>query len=465
MTASSAPKPVPARGSTRELLRLAWPLILSNSIWTVQIVLDRTLLSWYSSEAVGASMAGALLFWTGLALFQNTVAYTSVFVAQYTGAEQPHRIGPVIWQALYFSVAAGVFILALMPLAGLLVAMGDHSASLQELETSYLHCLCISALPFLVVGAVGGFFAGRGDSRTVLGINAAGLVVNGLAAYALISGHWGLPALGIVGAGWSTVLGMTTSATVSLVLLFHPRYRKRYATVSGWRFDRDLFLRLMRFGLPNGLFQALDALGFTIFLQLVGRLGAEDLAATSIAFTLNLLVFLPVLGIGQAIEVLVGQRLGEDQPDLAARSTWTGLRVALLLTGVGGLAFVVVPEGLAQIFHNTSDGHWEEIRTRIPVLLRFISVYALFDSTNLVFSFALRGAGDTRFVTRVAVGLSWPLMVLPSWAAWRYGWGLYWAWSFVSLYIIALATTFLLRFRQGRWRTMRVIETHAELAT
>jgi MATE family multidrug resistance protein len=461
MPASSAIERVPARGSARELLRLAWPLILSNSIWTIQIVLDRALLSRFSSEAVGASMAGAMLFWTFLALFQNTAAYTSVFVAQYTGAEQPHRIGPVVWQALYFSLLAGLVVLALMPLAGPLVALGEHSASLQHLETTYLHCLCVSALPFLIVGSVSGFFAGRGDSRTVLIINAVGVVVNGLAAYLLIFGLWGLPALGIVGAGWAFVLGISTSATLALVLLFRRRYRKRYATASGYGFDRKLFLRLMRFGLPNGIFQALDALGFTAFLQLVGRLGEEDLAATSIAFTLNLLVFLPVLGIGQAVEVLVGQRLGENQPDLAARSTWTGCQLALLFTGIAGLAYVLVPEGLAQLFHNTSDGHWEAVRTRIPVLLRFIAVYALFDSMNLVFSFALRGAGDTRFVTRVALALSWPVMVLPSWAAWRYGWGLYWAWTFVSLYIISLAVTFLVRFRQGRWRSMRVIETPA----
>ena len=77
---------------------------------------------------------------------------------------------------------------------------------------------------------------------------------------------------------------------------------------------------------------------------------------------------------------------------------------------------------------------------------------------SLVFSFALRGAGDTRFVTVVALGLAWPLMVLPTWAASYYGWGLYWAWAFASAYIIALALTFLLRFRTGKWKSMRVIE-------
>jgi MATE family multidrug resistance protein len=95
----------------------------------------------------------------------------------------------------------------------------------------------------------------------------------------------------------------------------------------------------------------------------------------------------------------------------------------------------------------------------VPVLLRFVALYALFDSTNIVFSMALRGAGDTIFVTGASMVLAWSVMVIPTWAAWRYDWGLYWAWTFASLYVIVLALTVLLRFVQGKWRSMRVIET------
>ncbi len=125
------------------------------------------------------------------------------------------------------------------------------------------------------------------------------------------------------------------------------------------------------------------------------------------------------------------------------------------------LVFVLLPETLAGLFHGSQDeAMWEQIRTRVPVLLRFVAVYSLFDTMNVVFSFALRGAGDTRFVTWAALMLSWPILILPTWAALSYGWGLYWAWTFASAYIVLLAFTFCFRFRQGRWRTMRVIEPH-----
>ena len=250
-----------------------------------------------------------------------------------------------------------------------------------------------------MTAALTSFFAGRGDSRTVLLINVAGLAVNGAAASVLIFGLCGLPALGIIGAGLATVLGTSTSAVVALLLMLRRKHRRTCATVSGWRFDAELFRRLLRYGLPNGLFAALDVLGYTVFLQLIGKLGKVDLAVTSIAFTLNLLVYFPMLGIGQAIEVLVGQRLGEDRPDLAERTTWRGLSATLAITVAGVLAFVLLPETLAGLFHGGHDAMWEQIRVRVPILLRFVAVYSLFDTMNVVFSNALRGAGDTLFVT------------------------------------------------------------------
>src|SRR5262245_22515988 len=137
-------------GGGGELLRLAWPLILSNSFWTLQIVLDRLLLSWTSPVAVGASQVGAVLFWTPFTLLQFTANYATTFVAQYSGAGQPHRVGPVVWQGLYVAVLGGLAFLGLLPLTGGIVRLIAHSGELQELETVYFRCLCFAALPLLV---------------------------------------------------------------------------------------------------------------------------------------------------------------------------------------------------------------------------------------------------------------------------------------------------------------------------
>jgi MATE family multidrug resistance protein len=445
--------------SCRELLRLAWPFILGQSFWTLQIILDRILLSRSSTEAVGAGISAVMIFWSCLTLFQYTANYATTFVAQYTGAGQPLRAGAVTGQALWFALASGIAFLGLVPLAGPLVSLTGHTSALQRMEVIYFRCLCFSALPILVTSAASSFFAGRGDSRTVLLLNFVGLVVNGAVAWVLIFGHYGFSRMGIAGAGWATVAGTATSAVLSMVLLLRPSYVRGFGNGWGWVFDRELFGRLLWFGLPQGVGVALETLAFALFLLFIGRLGEADLAATSIACTLNLLAFLPMLGVGQAIEVLVGQYLGADRPNEAERSVWTGLIFSASFTALVAAAYALVPEWLAFPFQTEGDSTgWDAVIERVPLLLRFVAVYCMFDSLNLVFSFGLRGAGDTRFVTGAAVVLSWPLMVLPTAGAWYYGWGLYWAWGFASMYIILLALTLLVRFRRGRWRTMRVIE-------
>ena len=306
-------------------------------------LIDRVLLGRAGGDQVGAALATALLFWTPMSFFQNTANYATTFTAQYSGAGRPRRVGPVIWQSLYFSLAGGEIFLAMSPLAARRLEWVGHSPHVRELETDYFRCLCFAAPPTLLTASALSFFAGRGDSRTVLVVNVVGLGVNALCAWTLIFGLYGFPRMGIVGAGWATVLGSSASALLSLTLLFRRQYRAEFAVLAGWRPDAALFARLMRFGLPNGFAAALDTLGFAIFTLLVGRMGDAQLDATSIAFALNLLAFLPLLGLGQAVEILVGRRLGENDPATAARSTRTALGSPLLLTGAAAAAFVSSP--------------------------------------------------------------------------------------------------------------------------
>lgn len=449
----------PGAGGYRELINLAVPFILSNSFWTVQIFADRVLLSRSDPDAVGASLVAAMLFWTPLTLLQNTAMYATVFVSQYIGAGRPSRVGPVIWQAIWFSLAAGLAFLLLVPVSEPLAGASGHSPELARLEAAYFRCLCYAALPALLVATASAFFGGRGDSWTVLLINATGTLVNVPLAYALINGYWGFPKLDIVGAGWATVVGSWAAAFLAFALLFRKRHRAEFGVLAGWRLDPALMARFLRFGIPNGLMWALEGVAFCAFLVFVGRLGVAEMTATGVAFTINLLAILPTAGVGQAVEVLVGRRLGEDRPDLAEATTWRGFHVGFGCILVAVAAFVFLPGPLVGLFASESQPEkWAPVAALVPVLLRFMAVYSIFDTCNLIFSFALRGAGDVRFVTVAAIGLAWPIMVLPTYLAWQFQLGLMWPWAFVSLYVAAMAGLFFLRFRSGKWKTMRVIE-------
>jgi multidrug resistance protein, MATE family len=311
-----------------------------------------------------------------------------------------------------------------------------------------------------VTAAMNGFFAGRGRSWTVLLINAVGTTTNAVLAVPLILWQKDDPVAAIAGAGYAAALGSTVSALFGLFLFFRPRYRAEFQTLAGWRFDPKLFLRLMRFGLPNGVQWCIEGLSFTLFILLVGNLGPRELAATTLTFSLNMLTFLPVMGLGQGVEVLVGRRQGEERPDLSAKSTWTAVKLATAYNFLIAFLYVTIPDKMVWLFASETDPvEWAAIAPMIPLLLQFVAAYTLADGINIILSYALRGAGDTRFVVLVAIGLSWPLMVIPTWIATEYGWGIKAAWAAATLYIAATAGVYILRFLGGRWRTMKVIET------
>jgi MATE family multidrug resistance protein len=441
------------------LLALAAPLIVSQSFMTVQIFVDTVLLAWHDPREMAASFPAVMWFWLPFGLLQVTAGYTSTFVAQYTGAGRPGRVGPAVWQGIHFALFAGLLMFLLIPAAPLLISVGGHSSALQSLEILYLRCLAFAAMPMLVMAAVNGFFSGRGQTWTVLGIEGCGTAVNVVLALALIFGRAGFPQLGIAGAGWATVAGSWVSALLGLGLLLRRRYRDEFGTLSGWRLERELFGRLMRYGGPAGMQVFLDVLVFHLFTQMVGRLGEAAMGATTLTIRLNMIAFLPMMGLGQAICILVGQRLGAERPDLAEKSTYTGLRWVFGYMCAIAIAYLAVPGLLVSVFESARDPEqFAAVAAIVPKLLACVAVYSLADALNVTFAFALRGAGDTRFVSWMTFLLAWPVMVVPTFVVVRVGASVYWAWVFVTAHIFAMALCFYLRFRSGRWKTMRVIE-------
>lgn len=445
-------------GSSWELWRVAAPLVVSSSFFTIQMTIDRLMLSHQSSAAIAAAMTGAVWYWTPMALLQYTAMYTATFVAQYYGAGRYDRVGPAVWQGIYFSLLAGLSFLLLIPAMGPFVQWIGHESEVQELERQYLECLSFATLPFLLVATINSFFSGRGETWRVMVTDGAGAVTAVALCYAWINGKWGFPELGIRGAGWAVVVGNWVAVAVGFIMMMQRRYRQQFQVLRGWRPDFDLLRRMMRYGLPNGLQYGVEALAFSLFLVLVGWLDTASLSATSIVFTVNAAALVPMLGLGQAVSVLVGQRLGADRPDWAARTVRTALVWCLLYTAAAAFVFLAFPAWLGRQFGDPNPSVWQQVEPLIPVLLRFVCVYCLFESVSVILSSALRGAGDTRFVSAATLVLSWSVMVVPSIVGYHFGGGLNMMWTFATAYLVVLSVVFSWRYRQGRWKSMRVIE-------
>ena len=454
-----------SEGGYREVLVVAIPLILSTATWSVQHFVDRMFLTWYSPEAIAAAMPAGMLNFSMVSIFMGTAGYVTTFVAQYYGAERYDRIGPALWQGVYVSLLGGLAIVCAIPFAEPVFRLVGHSPLVQQNEVDYFQVLCLGAGAYSASYALSGFFSGRGKTWPVLWVNVATTVVNLVLDYALIFGRWGFPELGIRGAGIATVVAGVFSLLMFLALLCSRSNNNTFHTIKGWRLEKDLFVRLLRYGFPSGVQFFLEMAGFTAFVLLVGRLGIASLAATNIAFNINTLAFMPMIGCGIAVSVLVGQYLGGDNPDRAQSAVYSGFHLTLAYMLSIAAAYVLVPDVFVAPFALRADpAGFSEIYGYSIILLRFVAVYSVFDTMNIVFCSAIKGAGDTRYVMLITVILSVFVFILPVYlAVVVFELGLMVAWIFATAYIILLGFIFYLRFLGGKWKTMRVIERREEV--
>jgi len=421
---------------------------------------DRLFLTWYSPEALAAGMPAGILNYAIACIFIGTAGYVSTFVAQYTGANRNHAIGPVLWQGLYISVIGGIVLGLMAPFASAFFKTIGHGETLRPLETVYFQVLCIGVAPAVASAALSGFFSGLGKTVPIMWVNIVINIVHIALDYALIFGKWGSPEMGIRGAAIASVASTFIGFILFAVMIFNRGNEARFRVLTGWRPDARIFSKLLKYGLPSSMQIFLDVGGFAAFVLLVGRLGPTELAASNLAFNINSFAFLPMLGIGTAVSVLVGRYLGADNDRLAARSVWSAFQITLLYMCSVAFAYITIP----QVFFiphamKADPATFPAVSALAILLLRFVAFFSIFDTLNIIFGSALRGAGDTRFVMMMLAVVSIFGLVLPTWfAVVVLQKGIFTAWFIISGYCVLLGFSFLVRFLTGKWRSMRVIE-------
>lgn len=442
-----------------EVLALSFPLIISTSFWAVSWFFDRLFLTWYDSQAMAASMPSGMMHWSLICLPAGIASYVNTFVAQYHGAGQQKRIGLVVGQGMWLGILSVPLFALSIPLTPLLFQTASENAEQVRLQTYYFQSLTLGAPAMVMGNALSAFYTGRGQTLLVMLVNIAGNSVDLFLDYAMVFGKFGFPEWGIVGAGVSTAIGHWFNLVVFGLLMFASRERGECGLAGVWRFDWPLMQRLLKFGFPSGLPMLIESLGFAFLTRFITALGDVPGAATSLAFNVNAVAFVPVIGLGIGVSTLVGQYLGDNKDALAARATWTGLIFALGFSVLFAAAYWFVPDWFIY-FHErgASAEDFAEVRNLTIILLRFVAVYCLFDATQLIFVSALKGAGDTRFVLLVAIILSTLSIVIGQIVEHYFDAGVFGWWYVMTGWICAMAVAYLLRFIQGGWRTMRVIE-------
>ncbi|MHC4252817.1 MAG: MATE family efflux transporter, partial [Planctomycetota bacterium] len=179
----------------------------------------------------------------------------------------------------------------------------------------------------------------------------------------------------------------------------------------------------------------------------------------TITFNWDLVSFIPLMGVGIGVTSLVGRYMGAGKPDTAHRVTMSGLKVATLYSVVGFTAFCLFPGPLVSVFRPGEGGEvFAEAFPLAVFMLRLVAVYVFADAVAHVFGSALRGAGDTFWTMVISVSGHWALalgaivLIRVARVTPRTAWG-----SIVVM-VVGLGLAFYLRYRSGRWRSMRVVE-------
>lgn len=436
------------------------PLVVGMASSTVMQVTDRIFLAHYSLEAVAASMPAGILAFVPTALFLGIGTYTNVFIAHYFGMGARHRIGPALWQGIYFALLSGLLLALLSLGARPLFALGGHPPEVQELECVYFSVLTLGGGLNVLMAVMGCFYSGQGRTRPVMVINLIGMVINVPLNYLMINGIGPFPQMGIFGSALATVISWFIECVLFALIIFKLPNTAQF-NLRPKMPERDLLKRLWRFGGPNGVQFMADILAFALFLFMVGRLGVVPLAANNIAFSLNQIAFLPLIGLNVAISTMVGQAMGAKNVKAAQEAAKSALHLAMAYMWPVALVFVLWPMPFLELFrpHDLSAQEFALISHTGAELLRLVALYCLFDTFTIVYSGVLRGAGDTRFVMLAMITCSMLFMVIPTMVGILFlNWDIMFSWYCVTFYVCLLGLLYYMRYKNGAWQHFEVVE-------
>ncbi len=222
--------------------------------------------------------------------------------------------------------------------------------------------------------------------------------------------------------------------------------------------------RLLRYGTPVGVELFVNVFAFNVFVLLMQSYGPSVATAVTITFNWDLVAFIPMLGVGAAVTALAGQRVGAGDIPGARRAAYLGLRLAWSYAGVMAVVFVSAAPALVRVFSQGFGAGDEQILPLARTLLRLAALYTLADATAVVFSGALRGAGDTKWVLIISGVLHWVMAIgafllirvlaAPPVAVW----------FFFIAFVMSMSAAMFLRHRRGAWEKMRLVEASPPVA-
>lgn len=450
----------PLRADLRKLVALAAPAVGLKLSHLALGFTDFVLVSWMGTEATAAVSPATLMVFIVLCIGLGSVSSIQTFAAQAMGRGEPGRAAGYVWQSLYLGAFCLMFT---YPLALLLPAFWTwvgHSPVVRDMEIAYCQIAFWSMGLSVMCCGLESFFNGVQRPGVALWSVVIAIVFNAVADYALIFGRFGCPEMGIRGAAVATVISWVIRLVMMFGVFLSSEFATTFQTRRHWRFDAGRLREVFAVGLPIGMQWFLDVGAWFVFLTVImARFGTVVMAASNIALQFMHLSFMPAIGVGIAVNSLVGHAIGARRNDLALRHARIGLVVTMVyMVAVGAFYFLARNWLIGRL-----SGDLDVIAAGAGILI-WAAVFQAFDAMSINYIFALRGAGDTKWPSMLVIFHCWVTFIGGSyWILYAApGLGLHGPWMMCTLYIMLLGVSLWWRWQRGEWKKILLFKEPME---
>jgi len=446
-------------GDVKDVLVVALPMLLSMSFDTLMTFIDRLFLSKLGPAEMNAALGAGAVQLALTMFFTGMISYTTAMVAQRLGGKRRWDCARAFMQALYVSLMCVPLLYLTIPLGHVAFGMEHLPADQLQYQKTYFNILMFGGVINLVRNVAPCFFSGIGETKIVMKAAFVGMLVNVACNFVLIYGMGPIPALGVAGAAYGTLIGNLVSTVILFAKFFgkscHRRFRTRYAFAFSWPLTQELLKK----GIPSGVEMFLNMSAFQLLILMFHALGPESATASSVMFNWDMVAYVPLMGLEVASTSLVGRYVGAKDGAAASRSTYSGLKLGWGYSLLIGILFIFLPGILTDIFKpDVAEASAEAIaifesaRPMSIFMLRIATFYIFVEVLLVIYAGALRGAGDTLWVMFACAIMNWCVAGSLYLVAYVFGLPAHLAWIAVVAVYSTAPVLFWLRWKNGKWR-------------
>ncbi|MBO7412996.1 MAG: MATE family efflux transporter [Fibrobacter sp.] len=446
-------------GGVKDVLVVALPMLLSMSFDTLMTFIDRLFLSKLGPAEMNAALGAGAVQLALTMFFTGAISYTTAMVAQRLGAKRHGECASVFMQALYVSLICVPLLYLTIPVGHWLFGIENLPADQLEYQKTYFNILMFGGVITLVRNVAPCFFSGIGETKIVMHAAFVGMVVNIACNFVLIFGFGPIPAMGVAGAAYGTLIGNVVSTVILFAKFFAKSCNSRFNTRHSFAFSWPLTRELLQKGIPSGVEMFLNMSAFQSLILMFHALGPEAATASSIMFNWDMVAYVPLMGLEVASTSLVGRYVGAKAGAAANRSTYSGLKLGWGYSLLIGVLFIFLPGILTDIFRPdvaeasaSAIAIFESARPMSIFMLRFATIYIFVEVLLVVYAGALRGAGDTLWVMFACAIMNWIVAGALYVTAYIFHLPAHYAWIAVVAVYGTAPVIFWLRWKGGKWR-------------